>query len=106
MIMRFIFGDDWNDAPCSRRENETVENGETQPQKLTKKAKKKLRGKEKAENVNSLDNNKQSQNSASSPAKPIDSLTNSSDKQLGNKQGSPTKNSNQSQATEVQWFIK
>ena len=87
-----------------RRENETVENGETQPQKLTKKAKKKLRGKEKAENVNSLDNNNQSQNSASTPAKPIDSLTNSSDKQLGYKQGSPTKNSNQSQATEVQWF--
>ncbi|XP_073242601.1 46 kDa FK506-binding nuclear protein-like [Porites lutea] len=84
-----------------RRENETVENGETQPQKLTKKAKKKLRGKEKAENVNSLDSNKQSQNSASSPVKPIDSLTNSSDKQLGNKQGSPTKNSNQSQATET-----
>ena len=94
-----------------KRENETVEIGETQTEKLKKKAKKKGHGAGKVENGNTLDNDKQIQNSLSNQAKMLNSVKNSNKKQHGKlpnqgetQEGSPAEMNNQSQVTEVKYF--
>ncbi|KAJ7384492.1 hypothetical protein OS493_021121 [Desmophyllum pertusum] len=95
-------------------EQETVENGVTQPQKLTKKAKK-LHfkspddiGVENTENANALENNSESQNVLPTSVNSLNSLENNSKKGKGKllnqeelQQTKAEKKDNQSQATET-----